>query len=179
MRILGNFLLFQLGWFASVLGAANGLPWVGPLTVIVVVAVHLRLAPKPIAETLLLLSCGIIGAVFDSVLVVSGWVSYSSGMFSPVFAPYWIIAMWCLFATTLNVSLRWLRTMPVVAAFLGLVAGPLTYLGGNKLGGIEFLDQATALVALGIGWAIMMPLLLRLSELFDGYEPELIGQEIR
>ena len=173
MHILVNFLLFQIGWFASVLGAANGVPWVGPLTVAIVVAVHLRFAHRPQTEAMLLLSCGLIGAVFDSVLVASGWVAYSSGMFADAFAPYWIIAMWALFATTLNVSLRWLRTMPVVAAVAGLVAGPLTYLGGNKLGGIVFVDQTAALLVLGVGWAVMMPTLLRLSEMLDGYAPEL------
>lgn len=168
MHMIRNFLLFQVGWFASVLGAANGLPWVGPLVVALVVAVHLGYAQWPATEASLLVACAAIGTVFDSMLVAAGWVSYSSGMFAPAFAPYWIIAMWCLFATTLNVSLRWMRNRPFLAAALGLVAGPLTYIGGQKLGGIIFLDQTAALVALGIGWAVMMPALLRLSELLDG-----------
>lgn len=168
MQIVRNFLLFQIGWFASVLGAANGLPWVGPLVVAGVVAVHLRYAQWPATEASLLLACAAIGTVFDSMLVAAGWVSYSSGMFAPAFAPYWIIAMWCLFATTLNVSLRWMRGRPLIAAVLGLVAGPLTYIGGEKLGGIIFLEQTAALAALGIGWAAMMPALLKLSEMLDG-----------
>jgi hypothetical protein len=31
MRLLVNFVAFQLGWFACVLGAAQGLPWLGPV----------------------------------------------------------------------------------------------------------------------------------------------------
>ena len=29
MSVLANFLVFQAGWFATVLGAANGAPWLG------------------------------------------------------------------------------------------------------------------------------------------------------
>ncbi len=38
MRLLLNFAAFQIGWFACVLGAANGFPWLGPVVVAAVVA---------------------------------------------------------------------------------------------------------------------------------------------
>ena len=120
-------------------------------------------------------ACAAIGAVFDSLLVAAGWVEYYSGQFSDVMAPYWIITMWMLFATTLNVSLKWLRGKVKLAMFFGLLGGPLAYLGGEKLGGIDLVNQFAALAALGIGWAVMMPVLLWLSQTFDGMsEPEAI-----
>ena len=42
MQMFINFLLFQIAWFACVLGAANNLPWVGPLVVGLIVIYHLR-----------------------------------------------------------------------------------------------------------------------------------------
>ena len=48
MRLFINFLAFQLGWFASVLGAAHGLPWAGPVVVAMVVMLHLRLVRRPL-----------------------------------------------------------------------------------------------------------------------------------
>ena len=101
-------------------------------------------------------------------LVSSGWVAYTSGLFNDSLAPYWIITMWMLFATTLNVSLRWLRGREALAVVFGLVGGPLTYLAGQKLGGITLVNETAALVALAIGWAVIMPILLRLSAIFDG-----------
>lgn len=172
MRMVSNFVLFQLGWFSSVLGGANALPWLGPVVVLGVVAVHLGLAKRPSNELALILGCASLGAVFDSLLVAFGWVSYSSGVFAPSMAPYWIIAMWMSFATTLNVSLRWLRDMPLVAAVLGLVAGPVTYLGGAKFGGLEFVDQTAALTTLGAGWAVMLPALMLLAARLDGIAPQ-------
>jgi hypothetical protein len=57
-----------------------------------------------------------------------------------------------------------------LAAAFGAVGGPLTYFGGSKLGGVVLNDPVAALVALSIGWAIMMPLLMYLSERFNGFE---------
>ena len=111
MLLLTNFLAFQIGWLSSVIGGAQQMPWLGPVIVLIALVLHLRAARKPFEEVLLAIVCGLIGAAFDSLLVTTGWVTYSSGQFSSFVAPYWIITMWMLFATTLNVSMRWMRGM--------------------------------------------------------------------
>jgi hypothetical protein len=163
-----NFVLCQVGWFASVLGGANHLPWLGPVVVMPVVAWHLYTAVRPAEEALLIGVCGLLGAVFDSALVAAGWLGYPSGMLSGVLAPYWIVTMWMLFATTLNVSLRWLRERHWVSAAVGLFAGPLSYIAGAELGGVAFLDRNAALLALAIGWGLMLPALMALATRLDG-----------
>mgnify|MGYP001819991155 CR=1 FL=1 len=173
MHALLNFSAFQLGWFSAVLGAASDMPWLGPLVFVAVLAWHLRIARRPDLEAGLVLACGILGTWFDSLLVATGWVTYPAGQFSSVMAPYWIITMWMLFATTLNSSMGWLRGRYLLAAILGAFAGPSSYYAGHRLGGIEFLDPEPALLMLGIGWALMMPLLLMLSERLNGLDPRL------
>lgn len=168
MLLLANLAIFDIAWFSSVVGGAREMPWLGPLAVVIALAFHLRAARNWTEEVLLIMSCAIIGAIFDSVLVASGWVTYKAGLFSDFAAPYWIITMWMLFATTLNVSMRWLRGKPWLAALFGLVGGPASYLTGEKLGGIVLDNQPAALVALAIGWAVMMPMLMWLSEKLDG-----------
>lgn len=168
MFLIINVLVFQIGWFASVIGSAQGMPWLGPVAALVAVTIHLRAARHPIEELMLVVACGFIGATFDSFLLATGWVGYSSGLFSSAFAPYWIITMWMLFATTLNVSMRWMRGKPVLAAAFGFVGGPLAYITGQKLGGITLINPLEALVALAVGWAIMMPVLMSLSVALDG-----------
>jgi hypothetical protein len=168
MFLLINLAIFDVAWFSSVVGGAQEMPWLGPLAVLVALVIHLRAARNSTEEVLLILSCAIIGAIFDSFLVATGWVTYKAGLFSDVLAPFWIITMWMLFATTLNVSMRWLRGKPWLAALFGLLGGPTTYLTGEKLGGIVLSNQFAALVALAIGWAIMMPMLMWLSENLDG-----------
>ena len=168
MLLFSNIAIFQLAWLLSVIGGARQMPWLGPVVVIMALAVHLRAARNRFEEIMLVMLCGAIGAVFDSALVASGWVAYKAGQFSENFAPYWIIAMWMLFAMTLNVSMRWLRGRPWLAALLGLYGGPLSYVAGQAIGGIVLVNQFAALAALAIGWALMMPLLMWLAENLDG-----------
>ena len=168
MLFLVNVVVFQIAWLLSVIGGAQQMPWLGPLAALFAFALHLYAARKPFEEVLLVLSCGLIGASFDSILVAAGWVTYKSGLFSDYFAPYWIITMWMLFAMTLNVSMRWLRGKPKLAALLGFYGGPASYIAGQALGGIVLTNQIAALTALAVGWAVMMPMLMRLSENLDG-----------
>lgn len=166
--MIANIVAFEIGWLSSVVGGARAMPWLGPLTVMLVLVFHLRAARNPFEEVLLVLSCALIGTAFDSFLVATGWVSYSSGLFSDNFAPYWIITMWMLFATTLNVSMRWLRRRQKLAALFGFYGGPAAYIAGHQIGGIVLIEPVAALLALAIGWAAMMPLLMWLSENLDG-----------
>ena len=168
MLFVVNVVVFQVAWLCSVIGGAQQMPWLGPVSVLVAVSLHLRAARKPFEEVLLIVCCGLVGASFDSMLVAMGWVTYKAGLFSDYFAPYWIITMWMLFATTLNVSMRWLRGRPKFAAILGFYGGPTSYLAGQALGGIVIVNQLAALSMLAIGWAIMMPILMWLSENLDG-----------
>ena len=178
MPMLINFMAFQVGWFSSVIGAAKQMPWLGPVVLLFVLAVHLRQARRPQFEVGLIVACGLIGLFFDSLLVAFGWVSYPSGQFSAFLAPYWIVTMWMLFGTTLNLSMGWLKGRPALAAVFGAIGGPASYIAGQKLGGIIFLDYYAALLALAIGWAVFMPILLALSERLDGMSAKLATEEV-
>jgi hypothetical protein len=168
MLVLINAVVFQVAWLVSVIGGAQQMPWLGPVAVLLALALHVHTARKPFEEILLVVICALIGAGFDSILVAAGWVTYKAGLFSDHLAPYWIISMWMLFAMTLNVSMRWLRGQPKLAALLGFYGGPASYLGGQALGGIVLSNQVAALMALAVGWAKMMPILMWLSENLDG-----------
>ena len=169
-KILLNIAAVQLGWFACVLGGANGLALTGTLTVMVVVGMHLALARRPGPEALLIAVAATIGLAWDSMLVALGLMSYPSGSFAPGLAPHWIVAMWALFATSLNLSMSWLKGRPRLAALFGAVGGPLAYLSGARLGGLEMPDPVLALGAQAVGWALILPLLVLLAERLNGFE---------
>ncbi len=175
MNMLINLIGFKVGWVSAVMGAASQMPWLGPLVFAVVAFIHLRLARRPELELGLVIAAGVIGIWFDSFIVAMGWVAYPSGQFSPLLAPYWIITMWMLFATTLNRSMVWLRGRVLLAAVLGAVAGPASYFAGQKLGAIEFVDPVAALLALAVGWAVIMPVLMALAARLDGFRPAVVG----
>jgi len=166
---LFNFAAFEAGWLACVLGAANNMPWLGPVAVAILVALHLKMSANPGPETRLIILAVVMGLVFDSLLVTSGWLTYPNGMLVPGFAPYWILAMWALFATTLNVSMSWIKANLAFAAVMGAIFGPLSYLAGQRLGGLQFVDDTASIVALAIIWAIAMPLLVIAARRHDGF----------
>jgi hypothetical protein len=168
MLILTNFLIFQIGWLACVLGGANHLPWAGTGVAALAVAWHLSQAAAPRRELTLVLAVGLLGALWDSLLVAAGLLQYPSGTLVPGTAPHWIVAMWLLFATTLNVSLRWLRQRYTLAAIFGALGGPLAYYAGEQLGGVQIPQLGAAMAALAVGWAVIMPLLTVLAQRCDG-----------
>ena len=178
MLVAVNFIAFQFGWLACVLGAAHGLAWAGTGLALAVVAWHLSRASAPRAELMLILTAAGIGALWDSALAAVGWIRYPSGVLIEGAAPHWIVALWMLFATTLNLSLGWLKRRMPLAVVFGAVGGPLAYLGGAGLGALEMVEQSHALAALALGWAVFTPLLLQVARLYDGYRgPEGPGTE--
>ena len=169
MVILLNAALYQAGWVACTLGAAKGLPWVGPAAAAAIVAWHLVRARDFARESRLIALAGMAGLCFETLLLQSGLVAYPGGTAIAGLAPMWMVALWGLFATTFNVSLRRLRDHPVLAAALGGLGGPVAYYAGTRLGAIDLVAPAMALVAIGIAWAIATPLLMRAARRYDGY----------
>lgn len=167
--MLSNFILFQIGWFACVLGGANDRPWLGAGIALAIVAWHVGRARRPRDEAILVAIAAGIGAAADTALVAVGWVEYASGTVVAGTAPVWLVVMWMLFATTLNVSLRWLRRYPLAAIVLGALGGPLAYWAGARLGAMEFAVPVAATAALAFLWGLLTPLLVRLARRYDGY----------
>ena len=166
--LLVNVVAFQFGWFACILGAAHGWPWAGTAIAAAIVARHVLGAARPAEETKLVLCAVALGALCDSALVILGLLNFASGTFIAGAAPNWILGMWALFATTLNVSLNWLKGRWLVAAWLGAAGGPLSYWAGARLGAVALVEPVPALAALAVCWAIAMPLLMVCARRYDG-----------
>ena len=163
MNRFANFLMFYLGWFACVAGAGRGVPWAGPATAAVLLLAHLTLASNRVREGVLILVVGVFGFAVDTLQASTGLYAFSGTSMFPWLCPPWMTALWMLFATTLNGSTEWLAGRYRLAAVLGALFGPLSYLAGERLGAITL--SSNALVSLGgiaIVWGLVMPALLRI-----------------
>jgi hypothetical protein len=151
MHSLANFAGFQIAWWACVLGAAHGAPWLGVVACLAFVALQWLASSRRRADAWLVLCAALTGLAFDGLLAQLGWIDYrdSAGALP---APAWIVALWAAFAMTINHSLAWLR--PWMAIVLGAVGGPMAYLGAERLGAVELIASVQATVALAIGWAM-------------------------
>jgi hypothetical protein len=169
VRKLINFLIYQTGWLVCVLGAARGWPWAGTVFALLALAWHLRQSDDARAEFTLVFIAALVGGLWDSALAATGLVRFTNGVLIEGTAAHWMVALWVLFATTLNVSLAWLKQHLLGAAILGAVGGPLAYLAGARLGALSLPDSNLALPLLAIGWALITPLLCLVARRFDGY----------
>lgn len=158
--MIANIVLFQAGWLACVLGAAHGHVREGALAALAIVAWHIARAARPAREAALAAGAALLGLAFETALVQAGWVRFASGVLLEGAAPYWMVALWALFATTLNESLRWLQARLWAAALFGGVGGPLAYYAGARLGALELVQPTAMLAALALAWALATPLLL-------------------
>lgn len=166
---IANAVLFQIAWFAIVLGAAYGLAFWGVACAVVVIGWHLAISARTGMETALLVCALAIGFVFETLMVSLGHVRYASdGHPIAWLAPYWLVALWGLFATTLNVSLRWLRGRWLLATIFGAIGGPLSFAAGVRLGAASFVHRESALLVLAIAWGALMPTLMFIARRLDG-----------
>ena len=173
-QLIINFVLFQIGWFACVLCAAKLMPWLGVLVVAAIVVWHLSQAKQAKPEVILLVIALLIGGIYDQLMLSSNLITYQSHGWSSNLVPSWILALWALFVTILNVSLRWLKNIKsgskwLVAVLFGAIGGPLAYIGAEKLGAVTLNNLPISYIALGLGWATLTPLLLKISQKFDGF----------
>jgi hypothetical protein len=168
-RIVVNVAAFQAAWLGAVGGAATGRPWLGPVAAAALVVGHTWFAIRPLHEIVSLAAIGAVGMAWDSLLVTLGLIDYAGAGAWPGGAPYWIAALWIAFATTLNVSLRWLRSRRWLAAVLGAALGPLAYAAADAWGALRLVDWRAALLAQALGWALLLPLTSWLAARHDGF----------
>jgi len=161
-RLIVNALLFQLGWFACVLGGDS--PWL--LLVAVALAVHLLWVSSWAREGKLLLSVFLLGSAVDSFLLHMGVFDFGEPR---TLIPLWLALLWLLLATTLDHCLAWSARPWWRASLLGAVGGPLAYYAGARLGGVELpLGDVPTLALLALIWAVLMPVLHGFARLYRG-----------
>lgn len=165
-RLVLNVVGFQIGWFACVMTAAAGSPGLGVAVAAAVIGLNASITGRPTRELSLAAALAVIGGVWETLAQRTGLLSYGSS--GGVLAPAWIIAMWPLFATTLNGSLRFLRGRWMLQVLFGALGGPLAYYGGLKLGAVQMSAPVSALLLQAAGWAVLMPFACWLAARFAG-----------
>lgn len=166
LRLVANFVAFQAGWFACVLGAARGAPMLGPAVCALLLLAMLWASSRRRALIVLLAAGGLVGGAWDTLLSALGLFHFDTASHAPLL-PLWMLALWVIFASTCNESLRWLQGRVLLAAALAAVAAPLSYLAGQRLGALSMPRPALALAAQAVGWAVILPLLLHLARRLD------------
>jgi hypothetical protein len=152
--LLGNALWLQAGWWLCVLGAQR--PWL-LLIVVVGLLLHLRLSPG--GELRVLLWVAAAGWLLDSALGMLGVFSFDTW---PL--PTWLALLWLVLASGMRHSLAGFGKPVWRAVLLGMCGGPLAYLAGARLAGVELpLGRMETVLVLAPVWALALPLALRFA----------------
>jgi hypothetical protein len=163
-RKIYNFLAFNVGWFACVLAAADGLWMVGPQVMALLMFVHCLLAVRPLREAGFLLFAGLLGTALDSLQMGLGHLVFPGGIWLAGVCPLWMTALWIGFASLFSESLQWLRGRYVPGAVLGAIGGVLAYYGGARMGALELHPDVWRVApAVAAQYALATPVLLKLS----------------
>lgn len=148
----------QLCWWGCVLGAGT------PYAVIAVVftamwtGLHLARTTSRGAELRLVALATVLGIVVDSALVGIDVMHFPDAVrLGPLPTPLWMVALWSGFATMLLSTLRpVVSSWPAAVAF-GFVGGPLSYLGGARLGPLVIAAPLPrSIVYIGVAWGLAM-----------------------
>ena len=167
-----NLAAFQICWFACVMGAAVGVPLLGPALATVWLPLHIRAArPASGVELKLILVAGALGYLLDSALVLAGWLSFPAQAALGGPSTAWMVTLWLGFAATLRHGLAWLRGRYVLGVLLGAVLGPFAYWSGSQLGAVMLGDAPASLLAVSVEWMIAMPLLLLVLDALERSKP--------
>ena len=163
---LANAIGYQLVWLASIMGAIHGSQFAGPLAAALFACVVLAFGRHRRADLRLIPLVLAIGLLADSAWIALGWLDYSAPWPSAQMAPGWILAIWLAFSLTLNHSLAFLKRRYALASLLGAIGGPLAYwLAADGFGAVRFdAPDRTVLIGLGIAWALIIPMLMRIAD---------------
>lgn len=178
MNNLAILLVYQTTWFAAVIGAGHGQWWPGVLCAVLFALWRLARSPQRALESRLVLAALAIGLVLENLWTGSGLLTYAAP-WPWAGSPAWILALWLAFALVIVPLLGYLHRRLWLAAVLGAIGGPLAYLGAARgWQAVQFSEPGWhGLLALGVGWALAMPLLAALAA--RGLAPDQPGEPTR
>jgi hypothetical protein len=156
---LTNYLAYQTGWFAAVVGAALGHGAAGAVLAAGLMAAHLWLARERGRELRGIVLATVVGALIETWQLRSGTYAQLSGGAAPLLPPWWLLALWAQFATTFRYSLQGVLARPAAAMLFGAVGGPLAFLAGERLGAVVLATPLwPGLTRLALGWTAALAL---------------------
>lgn len=160
-NLLINAGLFQILWFAAVIGSANNLVWPCLIMLIILFYWQLQTSRRAATDVSLIVIATLIGLIIETLWIWMGILEYTDERPINFVAPLWILVMWAGFALTINHSMAWMKAHPLLPSLLGLISAPLAYFGGMRLGAVIYNQDVLVVSAhIGLAWAIALPILV-------------------
>ncbi len=162
VRVIAEYIGFQVVWLACAFGAAAGTALPGLAAAGIFVVARFRAPDADRALGVVTLAATATGILAESLLVLAGLVRYASAWPTERLAPIWLAALWSAFGTLLPGLSRAFGSVPfALVAVIGAITGPLSYVAAARIGALE-LTSPGGHIAIGFTWGVALPALIAL-----------------
>ncbi|WP_419811744.1 DUF2878 domain-containing protein [Bacterioplanoides sp.] len=151
LKTVINVVLFQLCWLACVVGG-NQWALAALLLLVVIHASWIVGQDQLLSEVRLVLPLISLGILFDTILMQIEWLIFPHD--SGVTIPFWLMALWLAFASTVRHSMSGILKKPWVAVLFGALGAPWSYYLGDQLGAVTV--TTNALIAISLFWGLLL-----------------------
>ncbi len=124
-----NAVLFQVGWFSLILLPIQ----FAAVVAVLILGVHFYLVADLSKEIKFIFPVAILGYLMDLLFEMTGFINFTPNGGTTLY----LLLIWFLFAMTLRWSFKFSLKSPGIAFIVGVLA-PLSYLGAQKFGRVEF-----------------------------------------
>ena len=158
-----NYFAFYIIWVGCLYAALHQLSFLFFLIVCAYLVLHLTfVSERSLAELFLIASIMLIGTANDILLTELHVVQYTDAL--PIGVSWWMLGIWACFGSTYWHAFSWLESRLTLSVLLGALVVPFCYLWGIEAKTVTFLwDESSALVLIGILWAIVLPITFIIS----------------
>lgn len=153
--VITQIILLNVLWFASILGAANGLlmPAVAATTVLLAVIFIYQGFDQQDGKIIGL--SVLMGLLIDGFLSSTCWLIYAMhGHQISFLPPVWIMLLWLGFGATIKTGMHWMFNSPMLGSLFMLIGAPLSYYSASRLGGVELIQLWPVMITIGVSWLV-------------------------
>jgi len=150
--LIVDVLCLQVAWFTAALLHERA-----TLFVLLILVLRLFVIKNTRAEIKPALVLTSIGLASETLMILSGLISYNTAFFMPL----WLPLLWLIFGFTMTQGMKFMCKLSLpIRALLGAVSGWSSYQAAASFGVLELHpDRVSASIALLMVWAITLPLL--------------------
>lgn len=156
--------VYYFTWIGGILLAARGKCWASFFLIVGISILQIFWQLKIKKDTkglfILIILLTVTGTIVDTLFLYFKLLHFSANPFNPYFSPPWMITIWFNFSILLFSLARNLFHRYCLMGLLSLIAFPLSYLAGAKLGAASFSLSEMHSIVIGIVWGFLLPFCL-------------------
>jgi hypothetical protein len=162
-----NFMGLQVTWAACAYGATHAMPMLGFYIGLSYIFLHFMFSKMRIRDVKIMLIIGAAGIIIDYILTLIDIVSFPFYGTKYLHIPFWLMALWFVFALMIPYSLYWLKNNLAIACISGAIGGSFSYFLGHKLGALSLTDPVIISVSVYfMFWGLFFPFALKIVQHF-------------